>query len=77
MCVVTELVEKGTLRSLLSSKPEMNLNTIVEFGLQIARGLHYLHSNDPKRAFIHRDINSSAILVQYFKFIIYIKRLKI
>lgn len=63
VCIVTELVEKGTLRTLLHSNAELSTKTRIEFALQIAKGLHYLHSSDPKRAFIHRDINSNSILV--------------
>ncbi|TMW91295.1 hypothetical protein EJD97_014516 [Solanum chilense] len=60
--IVVEFMPNGSLYELLHShsKPP-NWIRRVRFALQVARGVHFLHSSNPP--VIHRDIKSSNILI--------------
>ncbi|EEF40144.1 integrin-linked protein kinase 1 [Ricinus communis] len=60
MMIVTEYLHKGDLRAFLKKKGALRPGTAVRFGLDIARGLNYLHENKPP--IIHRDLEPSNIL---------------
>ncbi|CAN7140259.1 serine/threonine/tyrosine-protein kinase HT1 [Brassica rapa] len=60
-CVLTEYLPEGSLRSYLH-KPEnrsLPLKKLIEFGLDIARGMEYIHS----RHVVHRDLKPENVLI--------------
>ncbi|CAN6975913.1 unnamed protein product [Brassica oleracea var. botrytis] len=60
-CVLTEYLPEGSLRSFLH-KPEnrsLSLKKLIEFALDIARGMEYIHS----RRVIHRDLKPENVLI--------------
>ncbi|KAF8082979.1 hypothetical protein N665_0798s0017 [Sinapis alba] len=60
-CVLTEYLPEGSLRSFLH-KPEnrsLSLKKLIEFALDIARGMEYIHS----RHVIHRDLKPENVLI--------------
>ncbi|KAL0905544.1 hypothetical protein M5K25_023972 [Dendrobium thyrsiflorum] len=61
MMIVTEYLPKGDLRAFLKSKGALKPLLAVTFGLDIARGMNYLHEHKPE-AIIHRDLEPSNIL---------------
>ncbi|KAL3669932.1 hypothetical protein V7S43_005306 [Phytophthora oleae] len=66
ICLLTEFMEGGDLRTLLSSYEDQNLPvgfdvTKVTIALHIAHALTYLHSLDPP--VLHRDLKSKNILL--------------
>ncbi|XP_010515015.1 PREDICTED: serine/threonine-protein kinase HT1 isoform X1 [Camelina sativa] len=61
-CIITEYVPRGSLRSYLhklehKSRP---LQQLIEFGLDIARGMEYVHS----REIVHRDLKPENVLIE-------------
>ncbi|GAB2299029.1 hypothetical protein Dimus_033104 [Dionaea muscipula] len=61
MMIVTEYLPKGDLSEYLKSKGALKPRTAVRFGLDIARGMSYLHEIKPE-PIIHRDLEPSNIL---------------
>ncbi|XP_020581281.1 serine/threonine-protein kinase STY8-like isoform X2 [Phalaenopsis equestris] len=61
MMIVTEYLPKGDLRAFLKRKGALKPLLAVTFGLDIARGMNYLHEHKPE-AIIHRDLEPSNIL---------------
>ncbi|KAM7380533.1 hypothetical protein PAMP_003822 [Pampus punctatissimus] len=57
--IVTEYASGGSLYDYLSSdeSEEMNMGQIMTWAAEIARGMHYLHSEAPVKV-IHRDLKS-------------------
>ncbi|KAK4271758.1 hypothetical protein QN277_020401 [Acacia crassicarpa] len=61
MMIVIEYLPKGDLCAFLKRKGALRPTTAVRFGLDIARGMNYLHENKPS-PIIHRDLEPSNIL---------------
>lgn len=64
LCIVSELVEGGSLYSYLHGSPSHKLSNshALNLALDIARGMLYLHSSAP--IVLHRDLKSQNILVE-------------
>jgi serine/threonine protein kinase/Ca2+-binding EF-hand superfamily protein len=64
LCIVSELVEGGSLYSYLHGRNGHRLSHkhALKLALDIARGMLYLHSSTP--IVLHRDLKSSNILVE-------------
>eukprot|EP01029_Cantina_marsupialis_P020822 TRINITY_DN491_c0_g1_i1.p1 TRINITY_DN491_c0_g1~~TRINITY_DN491_c0_g1_i1.p1 ORF type:complete len:382 (-),score=93.17 TRINITY_DN491_c0_g1_i1:462-1607(-) len=61
LCLVLEYCDNGNLHRLLrDQKIQFNFQTMLKFALDIARGIHYLHS---KEHIIQRDLKSRNVLV--------------
>ena len=58
--LVTELLD-GNLRQLLERR-QLNSREIVSLALDVARGLNYMHCNQPP--IVHRDVKSDNILLK-------------
>jgi len=63
ICLVTEYCEKGDLGFNLKNN-ELSWQAKIDFVIQIANGMNYLHSRDPP--IVHRDLKCSNILVTEF-----------
>eukprot|EP00871_Galdieria_phlegrea_P004875 jgi/Galph1/5389/GphlegSOOS_G4027.1 len=61
VCIVTEFMERGTVRDLLLSKSRLEWNVRLNWALDTATGMAYLHSLDP--CIIHRDLKTTNLLV--------------
>ncbi len=62
MCIVTEFIERGSLREVLSSQSiVLDWPTILNMAIDAARGMNYLHTFAPP--IIHRDLKSHNLLV--------------
>jgi len=63
LCLVTEYLVNGSLEDLLQrnldAEKKMSIHRVIEFALQIARGLNWLHH----KGIIHRDLKTANILV--------------
>lgn len=59
LCIVTELLERGSLSTLLLGNEPLSWIQRKNFALGIAKGLEYLHKNN----IIHRDVKSPNMLV--------------
>uniref|UniRef100_A0A8C4IX04 Protein kinase domain-containing protein n=1 Tax=Dicentrarchus labrax TaxID=13489 RepID=A0A8C4IX04_DICLA len=61
--IVTEYASRGSLYDYLSSdeSEEMDMGQIMTWAAEIARGMHYLHSEAPIKV-IHRDLKSRNVL---------------
>uniref|UniRef100_A0A8C6TVK1 Sterile alpha motif and leucine zipper containing kinase AZK n=1 Tax=Neogobius melanostomus TaxID=47308 RepID=A0A8C6TVK1_9GOBI len=66
--IVTEYAPGGSLYDYLSSEEseEMDMGQIMTWAAQIARGMHYLHSEAPVKV-IHRDLKSRNVKSLHFK----------
>ncbi|XP_048834956.1 protein kinase Npk [Brienomyrus brachyistius] len=62
--IVTEYASGGSLYEYLSSEEseEMDMGQIMTWATDIAKGMHYLHSEAPVRV-IHRDLKSRNVVV--------------
>ncbi|KAL6048730.1 Mitogen-activated protein kinase kinase kinase 7, variant 2 [Balamuthia mandrillaris] len=58
-CLVTEYLEKGDLKHFLCDNPPEGYQPIVQMAIQVARGMHHLHSE----GIIHRDLAARNILL--------------
>ncbi|EGG20032.1 SMAD/FHA domain-containing protein [Cavenderia fasciculata] len=61
LAIITEYLNKGSLRDVLNSKSHLSWNTKIKMMLDVAQGMNYLHSYNPK--IIHRDLKSLNLLV--------------
>ncbi|KFM62370.1 Mitogen-activated protein kinase kinase kinase 9, partial [Stegodyphus mimosarum] len=61
LCLVMEYAKGGSLNRVLSGR-KIPPNVLVSWAIQIARGMHYLHSEAPI-SLIHRDLKSSNVLL--------------
>ncbi|OGT07156.1 MAG: hypothetical protein A2X78_00280 [Gammaproteobacteria bacterium GWE2_37_16] len=61
MCLVMELMPKGTLSKYLQSHPALPWGTRIKFAINITRGLFFLHSQKPP--ILHRDLKSDNVLL--------------
>ncbi|XP_030257379.1 mitogen-activated protein kinase kinase kinase 13-A-like [Sparus aurata] len=62
--IVTEYASGGSLYEYLSSEQseEMDMEQIMTWAIQIAKGLHYLHAEAPVKV-IHRDLKSRNVVM--------------
>uniref|UniRef100_A0A6Q2Y1V8 Protein kinase domain-containing protein n=1 Tax=Esox lucius TaxID=8010 RepID=A0A6Q2Y1V8_ESOLU len=62
--IVTEYAGGGSLYDYLSSKQseEMDMEQIMTWAMEIAKGMHYLHSEAPIKV-IHRDLKSRNVVL--------------
>uniref|UniRef100_A0A671YH90 Protein kinase domain-containing protein n=1 Tax=Sparus aurata TaxID=8175 RepID=A0A671YH90_SPAAU len=62
--IVTEYASGGSLYDYLSSdeSEEMDMGQIMTWAVEIARGIHYLHSEAPVKV-IHRDLKSRNVVL--------------
>ncbi len=58
-CIVMELVEGITLKQYIEQNGRLNMETAINFSIQIASGLEAAHENH----IIHRDIKPQNIIV--------------
>ena len=65
LCIVMEFASKGTLLDVLKdSSVEIGPERVVEWAVQLASGMDYLHTGAPKQI-IHLDLKSGNILVSF------------
>ncbi|XP_008431923.1 mitogen-activated protein kinase kinase kinase 7-like [Poecilia reticulata] len=62
--IVTEYASGGSLYDYISSEQseEMDMEQIMTWAIQIAKGMHYLHSEAPVKV-IHRDLKSRNVVM--------------
>ncbi|CAI9087269.1 OLC1v1021303C1 [Oldenlandia corymbosa var. corymbosa] len=58
-CLVSEYLGDGTLASYLNNHQELQLDVLIQFALDVARGLSYLHS----KKIVHGDIKLDNLLL--------------
>ncbi|KAL0713707.1 hypothetical protein Bca4012_020685 [Brassica carinata] len=60
-CIITEYLANGSLRSYLHKleRKSLPLPQLVKFGLDIARGMEYIHS----KRIVHRDLKPENVLI--------------
>ena len=59
--IVMEYMERGSLKDLLDKEPPLNMKMTLRMAIDIAQGMHYLHTRLPK--IIHGDLKTANILV--------------
>uniref|UniRef100_H2Y408 mitogen-activated protein kinase kinase kinase n=1 Tax=Ciona savignyi TaxID=51511 RepID=H2Y408_CIOSA len=62
LCIVLEYAQGGALNRCLVGK-KLPPHVLVDWALQIAEGMHYLHNEAPV-PLIHRDLKSSNVLIK-------------
>ncbi|XP_058083154.1 serine/threonine-protein kinase VIK-like isoform X2 [Magnolia sinica] len=62
LIVLNEYLRNGSLYDILRKKGKLDPHTAVAYGLDIARGMNYLHQRKPN-AIIHRDLTPRNILL--------------
>nr|CAI5818223.1 unnamed protein product [Callosobruchus analis] len=62
LCLVLEYCRGGPLNRLLAGARKIRPNVLVDWAIQIARGMDYLHCRAPI-SLIHRDLKSSNVLL--------------
>lgn len=64
--LITEWCASGTLQNVIHDyKSDLSLVKIIQYAVEIAQGMNYLHSLTPQ--LIHRDLKSENILVDHHK----------
>lgn len=61
-CLVMEYAKGGSLNRILSGSRRIDPPVLIEWAIQIARGMNYLHNGAPISV-IHRDLKSSNVLI--------------
>ena len=61
-CLVMEYAKGGSLNRILSSSRRIPPDVLIDWAIQIARGMCYLHNGAPISV-IHRDLKSSNVLI--------------
>lgn len=61
-CLVMEYARGGPLNRVLAGSRKISPSVLVDWAIQIARGMNYLHNGAPVRL-IHRDLKSSNVLI--------------
>ncbi|XP_064455448.1 mitogen-activated protein kinase kinase kinase 20-like [Ornithodoros turicata] len=64
-CIITEYAELGSLYAFLAKQENdsmLSFNQILQWGIQIASGMHYLHEEAPIKV-IHRDLKSKNVVI--------------
>lgn len=61
-CLVMEYAKGGSLNRILSSSRRIPPDVLIDWAIQIARGMTYLHNGAPISV-IHRDLKSSNVLI--------------
>jgi serine/threonine protein kinase len=61
LAIVTEFAEGGNLKELLRSPCKLPWSIRLRIVSEVAEGIHYLHSRDPK--IVHRDIKAENVLL--------------
>jgi len=62
LVIVTEYFPKGDLANLLERRGRLDATTAVNFALDIARGMNYLHKHNPD-PIVHRDLKPRNLLL--------------
>ena len=63
--LITPLCKGGNLTETLrgKNKKDMSIKARIKIALQIAEGLHYMHTGTPDTAYIHHDLKSNNVLL--------------
>ncbi|KAM4698508.1 mitogen-activated protein kinase kinase kinase 20 isoform 2-T2 [Rhinophrynus dorsalis] len=63
-CIVTEYAACGSLYEFINSNrsEEMDMDHIMDWAMDVAKGMHYLHMEAPIRV-IHRDLKSRNVVI--------------
>lgn len=64
-CIITEYAELGSLYAFLAKQENdsmLSFGQILQWGIQIAAGMHYLHEEAPIKV-IHRDLKSKNVVI--------------
>ena len=63
-CLVYPYMMNGDLKAMLATRPELSAALRVSMAIDIASGLHYLHTpHGTKPEIVHRDVKSSNVLL--------------
>lgn len=61
-CLVMEYAQGGSLNRILSSSRRIPPDVLIDWAIQICKGMNYLHNGAPISV-IHRDLKSSNVLI--------------